>query len=74
LAPAEFSLPPMTKVGSSLPSARQLAISEVVVVLPWVPATRDALLDAHQLGQHLRARHDRDAPFPRAHHFRVVGT
>jgi hypothetical protein len=39
LAPAEFSLPPMTKVGSSLPSARQLAISEVVVVLPCVPAT-----------------------------------
>ena len=38
LAPAALSLPPITKVGSSPPSARMLATSEVVVVLPWVPA------------------------------------
>src|SRR3990172_6021374 len=31
--------PPMTIVGSSPPSARTVASMEVVVVLPWVPAT-----------------------------------
>ncbi len=38
-APAASSLPPITKVGSRPPSASTLAVSEVVVVLPWVPAT-----------------------------------
>ena len=55
-----LSLPPITKVGSMPPSARMLATSEVVVVLPWVPANGDTLLEAHQLGQHLGARHHRD--------------
>ena len=39
LAPAASNCPPITKVGSSPPSASTLAVSEVVVVLPWVPAT-----------------------------------
>ena len=39
LAPAASSWPPITKVGSSPPAASTLASSEVVVVLPWVPAT-----------------------------------
>ena len=38
LDPAAFSLPPITKVGSSPPSASTLATRLVVVVLPWVPA------------------------------------
>ena len=36
--PAAFSRPPMTKVGSSPPSASTLATRLVVVVLPCVPA------------------------------------
>jgi hypothetical protein len=35
---ALFSLPPMTKVGSTPASASTLVTSEVVVVLPCVPA------------------------------------
>ena len=35
---------------------------------------RDALLDAHQFGQHLRPRHDRHVPQSRHHDFRVVVT
>ena len=38
LAPAEFSRPPITKVGSSPPAASTLATRLVVVVLPCVPA------------------------------------
>ena len=33
---------------------------------------RDALLEAHQFGQHLRARHQRHAALTRGHHFRIV--
>ena len=33
----------------------------------------DAVLQAHQLGQHLGARDDRDLPAPRLGHLRVVG-
>ena len=32
----------------------------------------NALLEAHQLGQHLRARHDRDVTLTRGHHLGVV--
>jgi len=39
LLPALISCPPITKVGSSPPSASTLAMRLVVVVLPWVPAT-----------------------------------
>ena len=39
LLPALFSRPPITKVGSSPPSARTEATRLVVVVLPCVPAT-----------------------------------
>ena len=46
LAPAALSLPPITKVGSMPPSARMLATSEVVVVLPWVPAMAIPCLSA----------------------------
>src|SRR3989339_1377400 len=38
-APLLLSLPPITKVGSKPPLASTLAASEVVVVLPCVPAT-----------------------------------
>ncbi len=38
MAPALFRRPPMTKVGSTPASASTLATSEVVVVLPCVPA------------------------------------
>ena len=38
-APALLRRPPMTKVGSSPPSASRLAMRLVVVVLPCVPAT-----------------------------------
>ena len=38
LAPADKSWPPITKVGSKPPSRNTLAVSEVVVVLPCVPA------------------------------------
>ena len=34
---------------------------------------RDALLQAHQLGQHQRARHDRNAALARRGDFRIVG-
>ena len=37
-APAEFSRPPITNVGSSPPAASTLATKLVVVVLPCVPA------------------------------------
>ena len=36
------------------------ATSEVVVVLPWLPGDGDAVLEAHQLGEHLGARDHRD--------------
>ena len=39
LLPALLSRPPITKVGSSSASPKTLAKSEVVVVLPCVPAT-----------------------------------
>ena len=39
LLPALFRRPPITKVGSSPPSASTLATRLVVVVLPCVPAT-----------------------------------
>ena len=32
-------IPPLITVGSSPPASSRVAISEVVVVLPWVPAT-----------------------------------
>ena len=38
-APAASNWPPITKVGSIPPSASTLASNDVVVVLPWVPAT-----------------------------------
>ena len=38
LAPALLSLPPITKVGSTPASASTLVTSDVVVVLPCVPA------------------------------------
>ena len=68
------SWPPMTKVGSRPPSASTLASSDVVVVLPCVPATAIAAAEAHQLAEHLRARHDRDAPRARFDQFRVVAS
>jgi hypothetical protein len=55
------------------PSARMLATSEVVVVLPWVPAIAMPCLKAHQLGEHLRARHHRDVALARRDHLGVVG-
>ena len=39
MVPSARSLPPITTVGSSPASRRTAAISEVVVVLPCVPAT-----------------------------------
>ena len=39
LLPLLLSFPPITKVGSKPPLANTLAVSEVVVVLPCVPAT-----------------------------------
>ena len=53
--------------------ASTLAIRLVVVVLPCVPATAIPLLQAHQLGQHQRARHDRNALFARRDDLGVVG-
>ena len=39
---------------------------DVVVVLPWVPPIGDVPLEAHDLGQHLGAAHDRHAALTRA--------
>ena len=65
--PAASTRPPTTAVGSSPAASSTCATSEVVVVLPWLPADRDAVLEAHQLGEHLGAPDHRDlAPPPRA--------
>ena len=55
----------MTKVGSSPPSARIDDVRLVVVVLPCVPATAMRVAEAHQLAEHLGARHHRDAALQR---------
>ena len=60
-------MPPLMTVGSKPPASSSVATSEVVVVLPCVPAMAIALLQAHQLGQHLGAAHDRQAALARGH-------
>ena len=55
-------MPPLTTVGSRPPASSRAATIEVVVVLPWVPPTATDHLQAHQLGQHLGAAHQRQAP------------
>ena len=54
--------PPTTIVGSKPASVRTIPVSDVVVVLPCVPATRDALLQAHDLAEHLGPPDHGDAP------------
>ncbi len=44
LLPMPFNLPPITTVGSSLPSPRTLATRDVVVVFPCAPATNTPYL------------------------------
>ena len=44
----------------------------VVVVLPCVPAIAMPCFKPHQLGEHQRARHDRNPAFARGGDFRVV--
>ena len=39
LLPNDLTLPPITMVGSSPAALRTAAIIDVVVVLPWLPAT-----------------------------------
>ena len=39
LVPELVSFPPITNVGSNPPAAKTEATKDVVVVLPWVPAT-----------------------------------
>jgi hypothetical protein len=45
----------------------------VVVVLPCAPAMAMPRFEAHQLGQHQRARHHRDFFLARGQHLGVVG-
>ena len=44
----------------------------VVVVLPCAAGDRDGIAEAHQLAEHLRARHHGDARIERRFDFRVV--
>ena len=55
------SRPPMTNVGSSPPSASTLATQARRRGLAVRAGDRDAVAEAHQLGEHLGARHHRDA-------------
>ena len=64
--------PPTITVGSSPASVSMVPTSEVVVVLPWVPATAMPYLQAHQLAEHLGAAHHGDAAPPRLAHLGVV--
>ena len=59
-----MTLPPTTAVGSSPAAFSTVATIEVVVVFPWLPGDRHRVLQAHQLGEHLRAGDDRDLPLP----------
>ena len=49
-----------------------LAIIEVVVVLPWVPATAMPRFMLHELRQHLGPLVDGNATFDGRHQFRVM--
>jgi len=69
--PMDCSRPPTTTVGSWPAWLNMVASIEVVVVLPWLPATGDAVLEAHQLGQQLAAGNHRDLPAPRFLHLGV---
>ena len=70
--PRLFSLPPITTVGSMPPAASTVATMEVVVVLPCAPGDGDAVLQPHELGEHLGPRDDRDLLLPRRDHLDVV--
>ena len=65
-------MPPLMTVGSSPPASSNVATSDVVVVLPWVPAMATHDLQPHQFGQHLRAAHHRQPLGARRHQFRIV--
>ena len=65
-------MPPLMTVGSKPPASSSVATSEVVVVLPCVPAIATQLLEPHQLGQHLGAAHHRQAPLAGGHQLRIV--
>ena len=73
LRPCVPTRPPTTTVGSRPAWLSTAATIDVVVVLPWLPADRDAVLLAHQLGQQLAARDHRNRQPPRFDHFRIVG-
>ena len=72
LAPAASSWPPITKVGSMPALGQHAGGQRGRGGLAVRAGDGDAALEAHQLGQHLRARHDRDALRARFHQFRVV--
>ena len=65
-------MPPLMTVGSSPPASSSAAMMEVVVVLPCVPPIAIADFEPHQLGEHLRAPHDRQAAGTRLDEFRIV--
>ena len=65
-------MPPLITVGSSPPASSSVATSEVVVVLPCVPATATQDLKPHQLGQHLGPAHDRQAALAGRGELRIV--
>ena len=65
-------MPPLITVGSNWPASSSAATSEVVVVLPCVPAIATQLLEPHQLGEHLGAAHDRQPLRTRRGQFGIV--
>ena len=66
-------MPPLITVGSSFPASSKVSATRNVV-LPCVPAmARDAVLEAHELGQHFRAAHDGQAFFSGGDEFKVNG-
>ena len=69
--PSARSLPPTTTVGSSPASRRTVPEQRRGRGLAVRAGDRDAVLHAHQLGEHLGARDHRDLQLARAHHLGI---
>ena len=63
--------PPITIVGSKPAVLNTAAIIDVVVVLPWLPATATPYFMRISSAEHLSARNHRDMAPPRFEHFRI---
>jgi hypothetical protein len=65
-------MPPLMTVGSRPPASSSVATIEVVVGLAVRAADGDGVLEAHQLGEHLGAAHDRQQPLARGLELGIV--